>query len=110
VKDGDRPPDLFLLGSCADTQALADERPAGILFVSEAVFAGEHLMQGMQGWFLCFRRMFEICLLLRHLQSLLEGFEFASLWSACWATGDKWLSLRWSGLSLLAREEEKPTA
>lgn len=68
-------PTLFLLGSCADTQALADERPAGILFVCEAVFAREHLMLGMQGWFLCFRGMFDICFLLCHLQSLLEGLN-----------------------------------
>lgn len=79
MKDGERPPDSFLLGSCADTQALADERPAGMLFVSESVFAREHLVLGMQGCFLCFWGMFDICLLLCHLQSLLEGFEFASL-------------------------------
>lgn len=33
MKDGERPPDSSLLGPCADAQALADERPAGILFV-----------------------------------------------------------------------------
>lgn len=37
VKDGERPPDLFLLGSCGVIQAVADERPAGVLFVCEAV-------------------------------------------------------------------------
>lgn len=47
-------------------------------FVCEAGFAREHLMLGMQGWFLCFRGMFDICLLLCHLQPLSEGFEFAS--------------------------------
>lgn len=66
VKHGERPPDSFLLGSCADTQALADERPAGMLFVCEAVFAREHLVLGMQGCFLCFWGMFDICLLLCH--------------------------------------------
>lgn len=45
----------------------------------EAGFAREHLMLGMQDWFLCFQGMFDICLLLCHLQPLLEGFEFASL-------------------------------
>lgn len=35
--------------------------------MSEAVFARDHLMLGMQGWFLCFQGMFDICLLLCHL-------------------------------------------
>lgn len=78
VKDQERPPDSFLLGCCVDTQALADARPAGILFVCEAVFARECLMLGTQGWFLWFWGMFDICFLLYHLQSLLQSFEFAS--------------------------------
>lgn len=61
-------------------------------------------MLGMQGWFLCFRGILDICLLLCRLQPLLEGFEFASLWNAWWAMGAKWLTPQWSGLSLLARE------
>lgn len=58
------------------------------------LFAREPLRLGMQGSFLCFHGMFDICLLLCHLQSPLETFESASLYSAGWATKAKWLKLQ----------------